>query len=445
MSLLNHIHDFLAEQFDASDRFVVGVSGGMDSMVLADILLQLPFSFSIAHVNYQLRGEESNGDEDFVVQWAKQNQIHSHVLKVQKESIPENTQNWARKIRREHFENCLKEQNAKCILLAQHLNDQWETQWLQWLRGSVNGLGGIKKIDVPYCRPLLDIPKKEIEQYAQQRSLTWREDSSNAKDDYSRNYLRHQILPNVKERFEISDEQIKDHSEKLQEHQDWWNFFLKNWIDENLIHEPFSTTLPFHSIPTHLSASTILYHWLSPYGFSSKDIEAILEIKHSQNGSLRRSPQAVVTKTDMGWSLSIIHPNIPSSIPIAEPNCTVNWDGIKVECRSFQKSSPFEVVKKANFLQMDISKIQFPLTLRIWNNGDKIQPLGMSGTMLLSDYYTQKKIHTSIRNKFPVIADQNKIIGVLGLGIAQSVKITETTESIIQIQHLPLPSSLPFE
>ena len=79
MSLLKEIHDFLTEQFDASDRFVVGVSGGMDSMVLADILLQLPFSFSIAHVNYQLRGEESNGDEDFVVQWAKQNQIHSHV------------------------------------------------------------------------------------------------------------------------------------------------------------------------------------------------------------------------------------------------------------------------------------------------------------------------------------------------------------------------------
>ncbi len=163
MLLHNKVTDFLLAHFHPNNHFILGMSGGMDSMVLADILLHSSFSFSIAHVNYQLRGMESQGDEDFVIQWANQNQIHIDILKVQKESTPENTQNWARKIRRAHFENCLKEQNAKCILLAQHLNDQWETQWLKWLRGSINGLGGIKKIEIPYCRPLLHIAKQEIE------------------------------------------------------------------------------------------------------------------------------------------------------------------------------------------------------------------------------------------------------------------------------------------
>jgi len=441
MSLDKQVKEFLLKHFPPDAHFILGMSGGMDSMVLGHLLLESQTSFSIAHINYQLRGEESQQDEAFVLDWANAHNIIVDSIKAPSNHDMDNVQNWARKVRRNHFENCLKKQKASCILLAHHLDDQWETQWLQMLRGSVNGLGGIHKIQLPYARPLLYISKKEIETYAQVKNLTWREDSSNAKDHYNRNFLRHQILPLVKQKFLISEQQIIEQSEKLQANAAWMQYALDNWLEEHLIKDSFSATLPFSAIPNRLSSTTALYHWLYPMGFSSKDIDAIHQMQFSQNGSFRENELYRITKTQLGFCLVQRNPSIPSNIQLEKKDGTFDWNGIKLESTLISKDDLFIIEKNKNVIQLDADKIQFPITIRIWQSGDKIQPLGMKGSMLISDYYTQKKIAHSLKNNFPVLQDKTNVIALLGLGISDIAKISKDTQTILQIRY-SLPSTI---
>ena len=132
MKIKDQVQHFFKNHFSENDHFILGLSGGLDSTVLAEILYELGISFSAAHVNYQLRGEDSMEDERSVKNWCDSHQINFQLLRVQKDKSEGNTQNWARKIRRSFFEDCLKKQNAKAIILAQHSDDNWETQWLHF-------------------------------------------------------------------------------------------------------------------------------------------------------------------------------------------------------------------------------------------------------------------------------------------------------------------------
>jgi len=229
--------------------------------------------------------------------------------------------------------------------------------------------------------------------------------------------------------------------EKLQANAAWMQYTLDNWLEEHLIKDSFSATLPFSAIPNHLSSTTALYHWLHPKGFSSKDIDAILQMQFSQNGSFRENELYRITKTQLGFCLVQRNPSILSSIQLEKKDGTFDWNGIKLESTLISKDDLFIIEKNKNVTQLDADKIQFPLTIRIWQSGDKIQPLGMKGSMLISDYYTQKKIAHFLKNNFPVLQDKTNVIALLGLGISDIAKISKDTQTILQIRY-SLPSTI---
>src|SRR5690606_18151346 len=188
----------------SDSQFLIAVSGGIDSMVLCNLFLELKVPFQIAHCNFQLRGNESDEDEAFVVQFAQAHQIPVHTkkfdVKAYKDSGNFSTQMAARNLRYHWFEELKSDLNFDYLVTAHHFNDSIETFFLNLSRGSgIEGLTGISPLTNYIFRPLLPFTKEEIKAYAKKNQLGWREDCSNASTDYHRNKIRHQIIPVLQE------------------------------------------------------------------------------------------------------------------------------------------------------------------------------------------------------------------------------------------------------
>ena len=184
-------------------KFLIALSGGVDSMVLADLFNKNKLDFSIAHCNFKLRFKESDDDEDFVLNWCAKNKIQSYIsrfnttnyCKKNKIGIQEGTRN----LRYDWFYKLKDLYNFDYIVTAHHLDDQIETYLINSMRGSgLNGLVGIPEKQNNLFRPLLEILKDQILEYAKSNNIDFREDSSNLKNDYYRNMIRNSILPEFK-------------------------------------------------------------------------------------------------------------------------------------------------------------------------------------------------------------------------------------------------------
>jgi len=439
MKIKDQVQHFFKNHFSENDHFILGLSGGLDSTVLAEILYELGISFSAAHVNYQLRGEDSMEDERSVKNWCDSHQINFQLLRVQKDKSEGNTQNWARKIRRSFFEDCLKKQNAKAIILAQHSDDNWETQWLHFLRGSIQGLGGMKEINGRYVRPLLKCSKKEIDTWASSKKINWREDASNQLTDYNRNFLRLEILPRIQDRFEIDTRQINERSELLHHFMGWNHYLMENWIQENVQSKDNLAQLIFSSIPQHLHVEIILHHWLHEFHLSKNEIEEIGKLMHASIGAFREYELFSIQKTAIG--LALVRKNIvyPSAVTIEENTSLFQWNQESYSASLTMMTPDFKIEKNPNVMQFDADLISFPIILRSYQPGDKIQPLGMKGKMLISDYLTQKKIPSLQKSTIAVIENNNQIIGILGFTISETHKITKDSRRVFTIHHLQHP------
>ena len=200
---MNSIHDNIAACLPSDQKVVIGVSGGMDSCVLLHAVHCLNIPCVVAHVNYSMRGKESDDDASFVEQLAISYGFPFVLREVNGKALKSsgNFQNIARQTRYDFFQKVAKDHNAQWIATAHHLDDQAETILLKLLSGStIKGLAGMALKEGNHCRPLLHIPRTDLHAYAEQHSLSWREDASNSSLEYDRNHLRNEILPSLHER-----------------------------------------------------------------------------------------------------------------------------------------------------------------------------------------------------------------------------------------------------
>lgn len=281
--LLERAQAFITREklFPENASLLVAVSGGIDSMVLLHLLWSLKYSVSAAHVNYRLRGEESDNDAKFVATKATElgipfdyrssNADELHAMRTG------NLQSIARKIRYEWLQELAKKRQVHHICTAHHLDDNLETTLLQLTRGTaLTGLTGMQpKLENGICRPLLDAPRKMIEDYARHHQLSWREDRSNATDDYNRNRLRHQVLPSLHALLPDAHQRLATTFERLRAEE---KLFLSgldllwaaacvgpNRIDRKLLPED------------RQAAIRLLHHQLRPYGFKGDHFRQMLE------------------------------------------------------------------------------------------------------------------------------------------------------------------------
>ena len=457
------------------DRVLLALSGGVDSMVLAKLLLlrlqdykttrlqdettdnrQLAF----AHCNFHLRGEDSNRDEKFVTDFAKENDIpicikHFDTEKFAKENSL-SIEMAARELRYAWFKELKEKHNFDKVALAHHGDDQIETFFINFLRGSgIKGLKGMKPQNDFYIRPLLWSNRNEIETFAKENGIQWVEDYTNQETVYLRNKIRHNIIP-------VFDEMKNNARQSL-------NFSINCLSSENdlyrsLIDEKLSAIeyvdgdyrcIDVRCFLENENGRQLLFEWVRKYGFNFEQSESMFEaMKNGKSGviydnirphdHMTTRLQASVQKDKIeifeekeNDEIIVIETQRRKDAKTQRRKVTMTLrlcDSVSLRLNSYNKDENFQLIKDSSVAaQFDMDKIAFPLKLRHWRNGDKFRPLGMKGSKLLSDFFNDLGFSAYQKKNVWIMEDANGlIIWVVGFRINDKVKIVNSTKVIFQ-------------
>ncbi|MFM2049241.1 MAG: hypothetical protein RI955_1789, partial [Bacteroidota bacterium] len=292
MNIEKRLIEFIAAQklFSATEKIIVACSGGCDSVLLSILLHQLNYKIAVAHCNFKLRGDEANEDEQFVKTLAEQLKIDFHVVHFDTEKYAiENKlsiQQAARNLRYEWFEKLRIEIGFDKIATAHHLNDSIETTFINLIRGTgIAGLTGISSRNENIVRPLLFAERNELEEYAKQNSIPFRTDSSNLNDDYTRNKIRHQIIPLLKEINPSFEKTMQKNIERFAATENIFAASIQRKISKAIVKNKTEWRINLKLIHHHFAYSTLLFEMLKPFGFNASQVDSIVEAKELKSGA----------------------------------------------------------------------------------------------------------------------------------------------------------------
>lgn len=420
------------------DKILLAVSGGVDSMVMTNLCYQLGLNISIAHVNYQLRGKESDLDAEMVESLAKKYNVPFYQAKFNTKEIANETSNSiqiaARNIRYDWFEELVHEKKFDYLFTAHHLNDSIETFFINLNRGSgIKGLLGIRDRSYIY-RPLKSFSRESILAFSKLNGIEYRYDSSNKDTKYLRNWFRHKIIFPWQQRNPAFLATMKKNMDYLGELDQLMQSIIEKDLGDTNVKSLKSISLT--KVNNWEFPKFSLHACLQPYGFSFKQIEEILEkIKENLFG------QSYFSTTH---KLIIDRENLVLK-EIDNDNSIVNCEIQENLMADIKKApialelltewpKPEEMDGYSHYLDWDL--LSFPLKLRNWKNGDKIKPLGMKGSKKLSDILTDNKVPISDKEKTLVLVSGSSIVSVIGQLIHNDFRITNNTKKVMRIRWL---------
>ncbi|MBI2259476.1 MAG: tRNA lysidine(34) synthetase TilS [Flavobacteriia bacterium] len=388
-------------------------SGGVDSMVLLDLLLKSGLNCTVLHVNYQLRAIESELDEKFVVDYCKNKNIPVNVLKITNEQkndlLKSNLQEKARKIRYNWFNTFLKDRNS-LLLLAHHLDDQIETFYMNLARKSgVKGLSCMKFKSKKVFRPLLHCSKNSILKYANACNLEWREDSSNSTLKYNRNKLRNEILPNLFKNNSTLKKSILEFISVCQ-NTDAENTKIINKLVYKVKIDELLTSEEWNELNDDQKVKFIEH-----FNFLASQLGEWEKLLNCQKGKKISSKKFIVYREKNGFSFV----NLKKKTPL--PRLII--DKVYELPTTFNKEEIF----------LDPTKIIGKLHHRIWNEGDKISILGTNGKKLVSDIIKDNLVASYLKNQIIVVHDDSNIHLCVGLAVGKEALADKNSENILKI------------
>jgi len=413
-------------------KYLVAVSGGIDSMVLLDLMLKSGLDIAVAHCNFKLRGKNSDADMEWVKEICKKNNIpfYGKICPVNK---TENIQLAARRLRYEWFDELRKKHAFDYLLTAHHADDNLETFFINLFRGSgLKGLTGIHETE-SIKRPLLNFTREEIEKYAVAQQIKWREDASNRTDAYLRNAIRLKLLPLIEEIRPGSSHAILNSMDLLKasrEVEEEWFDQLKNKIIRQDNHGQF---VFLKQLPGGKKRNLFLFKWLSPYGFS--DFKAINKLLNAQGGKYVESP---------AWRL-IKHEEKLILVPQKNNSSNkISFNKIPDEIKQpvhlkFDRINPTEIspdrIKKSSpkIAYVDADLLSPPYEIRLWKPGERMQPFGMKGSKKISDILTDLKVPLHLKEKTYVLTSAGKPVWLIGYKTDDKYKIHDKTRRILKI------------
>src|SRR6187431_1967659 len=399
--MLHELRQFISEKqlFSPEEKILLTVSGGIDSIVLFDLFLKAGFSFAVAHCNFCLRGDESDKDEQFVSDLAIRNGISFHVKRFDTSSFASNNalsiQMAARELRYAWFEELAETFNYARIATAHQLNDIIETTMINLSRGTgIAGLHGIPEKNGKIIRPLLSSSRNTIRAYAEENQLEWREDSSNIEEKYARNLIRNQVVPALKKINPNLEEGFKQNTERFKGTEQLYKFHIEQYRKELLAPILNGHSISISSIDATPAPFTILTELLLPFGFNFATIQTIYKNRFQASGANYYSPTFLLQKDRQDWILTPIgqiaefeFTVFPEST-LTVPTGTIHFQTISIE--SFKGFSNAQ-----NIAYIDADKLDWPLTIRNWQDGDKFYPFGMQGMKKVSDFLIDLKVPVS--------------------------------------------------
>lgn len=437
------IQKFINEKslFSIEDKLLVAVSGGVDSVALCYLLNSCGYKIAIAHCNFQLRGEASDGDETFVKALAKDLGVICHSKRFDTEGYvlekKLNTQLAARELRYQWFDELRHEFGYKYVITAHHASDNIETVLYNFAKGTgLRGLTGMKPKNNAIVRPLLWAQKEEILAFVAAQNLDFREDASNESDKYTRNYIRHHIVPalhHINPSFETTAIENLKH---LAETQSLFDFFIKKIKMDAIEWEYKQFFIDKSEIKAYPSVATILFEILKDYGFNATQVAQILQDDEHRTGSLFYSQTYKLLIDRHHYIVAPIHEqNIGKEyFTIMKEDTLLSNNLTELTFHYSDTISPI-IPHDPYIAFLDAERLTYPLVLRKWIEGDRFQPLGMGGkNQLLSDFFRLKKLSQFEKEEVWVLETaENEICWVVGYRIDERFKITDDVKTCVTI------------
>lgn len=431
--------------WEDGDRLLVGISGGPDSVALGHLAFRTGQLAGLVHVNYGLRGDESDLDEEFVRKLGHQWQVPVYIKHSSREEVTSQTgislQMAAREIRYTWWETLLLEGRGNRLLTGHHADDQIETVLLHWLRGTgMTGWTGIPFRRGAICRPLLPFSRDHVMHYLEKHDLTFRQDKSNDTDKYLRNRLRHHVVPELKAIqpgiAHIVQQQSEDARMALEaaDH-------AVDYLADGILTKDGNHLMIRLSGLNHVSwASYALYRWLHPKGFNRSQIQTLLGFADDAHGQIFQTASwegvvdrgVLICRPKPDLSRSIIHEEIwrmESTISCAPGT-------LRMEPTSLFTPSD---LSDRNRIILDVDQLHFPLTLRSWQPGDRMQPHGLAGTKKIKKLLIDDKTSPfEKQEKLVLVHGQNQeILWLIGHRSSQRGHPGQDAKNLVILEWIP--------
>ncbi|MET3128128.1 tRNA(Ile)-lysidine synthase [Arcicella rosea] len=436
--MLNEFLTFINKQnlIQPSQKVLLAVSGGMDSVVMCDLFSKAKLDFAIAHCNFGLRGEESNEDEMFVKKLSIKYKVPFYVTTFQTADFAENekisTQMAARILRYEWFEKIRTQHQFDYIATAHHQNDVLETVLLNLTKGTgIAGLHGIRVKNGHIIRPVLFAEKESIFDYVVENQIIWREDSSNESNKYQRNLIRNEVVPLLKQINPNLENTIQQTVERITAVEDIFEQEMEmlrkqiTWSDSQAIY------VNYKAIQTLSQPVIKLAELLKPYNFSYQQSQDIFEAFDKESGKTFLTPTHTLVKDRTELVITAKNLQAFTSKTIEKNNVVVEFGDRMLNIGEFTEIEEGFVVPTAKKLAcLDADKIRFPLQLRKWKEGDWFCPLGMNKKKLISDFLIDQKVPLNLKKEVYLLTSNGSIVWVIGFRIDDRFKVTDKTAKI---------------
>jgi tRNA(Ile)-lysidine synthase len=419
---------------------LITVSGGKDSMALLHLTMQLNFNIQVAHCNFQLRGEESDADEQLIVDFCKLHNITCHVKHFDTKAFMEQekigVQEAARKLRYEWFNALMLQYNFHAILTAHHANDNAETVLANILKGTgISGLHGIPVKNNHIIRPLLFAHRVAIDQYIELHQIPFREDQSNGSLKYLRNQIRHKIIPNLETIFPSAVETLNENIKRFKAAEMIYNSAMEKILEkikEKRGNEEYLFLKKIEQLPYK---DAIYYEVFSKLGFTSHQIPHIQALSKAESGKLIRNAEFTVLKHRDFLIISKNNSIDNALIVINESEANVIADNFELNIERVNTIDFKELpVNNTSEICLDADKILFPLILRKRKVGDYFYPFGMGmKKKKISKFLSDLKLNAKQKEHIWILEQQSKIIWLVNHRIDERFKVTEATKNIFKI------------
>lgn len=420
--------------FSSSQRYLLAMSGGVDSMVLGALLLDAGVEIEVAHCNFKLRGKSSDADEELVKNWADEHGVPCHTRDFPLQSAGEKSiQEEARIVRYQWFFELLESHQLSAIVTAHHASDNFETLMINLLRGSgAFGWSGVPLNENNIIRPLLFASKEQIEQFAKRYKISFREDESNASDNYLRNKIRHGLAKEFKALDADYERRISQNQMQLRQSLKMTQALVELQNTEAI--QEKSDTLEI--VPAKLQpaafAVDVLYFVLREKGFNYAQCVQALEANHSGKTWSSATHEMLFDRDRLLVRLR----NSEAGEAIQSAQIFSDTEHIQEPVNLvFKRESGSGFVPSTvnTTAALDVDALQFPLVLRKWKAGDKFVPLGMNQSKLVSDFLTDQKVDHFQKEAVCVIESAGEIVWVVGYRIANPFRITPQTRQVFLI------------
>lgn len=416
-------------------KFLLAISGGLDSICLFDFFLKNKLSFSVCHCNFNLR-EDSKKDLKLVKKLSERNNISffskNFDIKKYAKKNKISLQAAARKERYKWFDNLLEKNNIDLLCTAHHINDNLETVIYNLVNSTgFRGIRGIKVLRKNIFRPLMNFNKNELMDYALKNNLEWREDSSNKLMKYSRNRIRLKIIPQLKKINNSLERSVGDTSSNLSELEKFISFQISKLTEKYVDNSSNGFKININKWEKKDFNFFLLKEYLNQLGFNYSQCDNIILSFNRISGKYYESKKFKLIIERGFIFLLEKQKNFKINLNINESGTYKLYDrNIKFEVTN---SSSFVLNENKNVAQLDLNKIKFPLKIRNWKKGDSFKPLGMKKNKKVSDFLIDKKVPNYIKIFQCVILSDNNIVWLIDHQIHDEYKVTNKTKKVFNI------------